>query len=40
LFFDLDNKSDHDALIQKEEARGYTLSSDRGRPIDPEHPWN
>jgi 5-methylcytosine-specific restriction endonuclease McrA len=46
LFFDLDNteavcKSCHDALIQKEEARGYTIGSDiNGRPVDPQHPWN
>ena len=46
LFFDLANtesvcKSDHDRLIQKEEARGYTIGSDiNGRPVDPNHPWN
>ena len=46
LFFDLDNtesvcKQDHDALIQREEARGYTIGSDiNGRPVDPLHPWN
>lgn len=46
LFFALANtesvcKQDHDALIQKEEARGYTIGSDiNGRPIDPNHPWN
>lgn len=46
LFFDLANtesvcKSDHDALIQKEEARGYMIGSDiNGRPVDPAHPWN
>ena len=34
-------KSDHDALIQKEEARGYTIGSDvNGQPIDHEHRWN
>lgn len=46
LFFDVDNtesvcKQDHDALIQREEARGYTIGSDiSGRPVDPLHPWN
>jgi hypothetical protein len=46
LFFDVDNtesvcKRDHDALIQREEARGYTIGSDiSGRPVDPLHPWN
>ena len=46
LFFDVRNtetvcKADHDALIQKEEARGYTIGSDiDGRPVDPLHPWN
>lgn len=31
----------HDALIQKEEARGYMIGSDvNGRPVDPRHPWN
>ncbi|TPM59370.1 hypothetical protein FJ959_09735 [Mesorhizobium sp. B2-2-4] len=46
LFFDLDNtetvcKSDHDTLIQREEARGYTIGADiNGRPVDPNHPWN
>lgn len=46
LFFDLNNtesvcKQDHDALIAKEEARGYVVGSDiDGRPVDPEHPWN
>lgn len=46
LFFDLENtesvcKADHDALIQREEARGYPIGSDvHGRPVDPNHPWN
>ncbi|MEI5679553.1 MULTISPECIES: hypothetical protein [unclassified Mesorhizobium] len=46
LFFCLENtesvcKTDHDALIQKEEARGYAIGSDiHGRPVDPDHPWN
>ncbi len=46
LFFDLSNvetvcKSDHDKLIQKEEARGYVIGSGiDGRPVDPLHPWN
>lgn len=46
LFFDLENtesvcKADHDALIQKEEARGFAIGSDiDGRPVDPHHPWN
>jgi 5-methylcytosine-specific restriction endonuclease McrA len=46
LFFDLENtesvcKTDHDTLIQREEARGYTIGSDvDGRPVDPWHPWN
>ena len=46
LFFDLENaeavcKSCHDALIQKEEARGYAIGNDiNGRPVDPDHPWN
>ena len=46
LFFCLENtesvcKTDHDALIQKEEARGYAIGSDlKGRPVDPKHPWN
>ena len=31
----------HDALIQREEARGYKVGSDiDGRPVDPKHPWN
>lgn len=46
LFFDLQNtesvcKNDHDALIQREEARGYTIGSNiDGRPVDSLHPWN
>lgn len=46
LFFDLNNcesacKSCHDALIQREEARGYTIGSALdGQPVDPAHPWN
>lgn len=46
LFFDLENtesvcKADHDTLIQREEARGYTIGSDiNGRPLAPDHPWN
>lgn len=46
LFFDLENtesvcKADHDTLIQREEARGYTIGSGLdGRPVDPRHPWN
>ena len=46
LFFDLGTtetvcKQDHDTLIQREEARGYTIGADTdGRPIDPNHPWN
>lgn len=46
LFFDLENtesvcKADHDALIQREEARGYTIGCDvDGRPLAPDHPWN
>ena len=34
-------EGDHDALIQREEARGYKVGSDiDGRPVDPKHPWN
>lgn len=46
LFFDLENtesvcKQDHDALIQREEKRGYDIGCDvDGRPVDPVHPWN
>lgn len=46
LFFDLDNvetacKACHDTLVQREEARGYTIGADiDGRPVDPNHPWN
>jgi hypothetical protein len=46
LFFELKNvetvcKRDHDTLLRKEEARGYVIGSDiKGRPIDPNHPWN
>ncbi|BCH32622.1 hypothetical protein MesoLjLc_45520 [Mesorhizobium sp. L-8-10] len=46
LFFNLENtesvcKSDHDAIIQREEARGYRIGSDiNGRPLAPDHPWN
>jgi len=46
LFFDLENtesvcKQDHDALIQREEKRGFVIGcDDTGRPIDPSHPWN
>ncbi|UVK47565.1 hypothetical protein BPNPMPFG_003352 [Mesorhizobium sp. AR07] len=46
LFFDLANtetvcKTDHDTLIQREEARGYVIGADiDGRPVDPNHPWN
>ena len=46
LFFDPDNtesvcKTDHDALIQREEKRGYVIGADvEGRPVDPAHPWN
>ncbi|MDH3232214.1 MAG: HNH endonuclease [Alphaproteobacteria bacterium] len=46
LFFDPKNLESvcapcHDSLIQKEEARGYTVgSSIDGRPADPKHPWN
>lgn len=46
LFFNLGNlesvcKTDHDALIQREEARGYTIGSGLdGMPVDPQHPWN
>lgn len=46
LFFDLNNcesacKSCHDALIQREEKRMYTIGCDAdGRPVDPTHPWN
>lgn len=46
LFFDIENvetvcKADHDTLIQREEARGYTIGADlNGRPVDPSHPWN
>ncbi len=46
LFFDLKNleavcKTDHDALIQREEARGYAIGSGLdGMPVDPNHPWN
>lgn len=46
LFFDVENceaacKTCHDALIQREEKRGYVIGSDiDGRPVDPAHPWN
>lgn len=46
LFFDLSNcesacKSCHDALIQREEVRGYSIGSRLdGQPVDPLHPWN
>ena len=46
LFFDIENtesvcKTDHDALIQREEKRGYTIGCDAdGKPVDPLHPWN
>ncbi|WP_352492978.1 HNH endonuclease signature motif containing protein [Mesorhizobium sp. M0118] len=46
LFFDLSNtetvcQTCHSGLIQREEARGYTIGSDiKGRPVDPKHPWN
>ncbi|MGN6144424.1 MAG: HNH endonuclease [Mesorhizobium sp.] len=46
LFFDLRNvetvcKACHDTLVQREEARGYTIGCDEaGRPIDVNHPWN
>lgn len=46
LFFDFDNtqslcKPCHDSTKQAEEARGYVIGCDRrGRPVDPEHPWN
>ena len=46
LFIDPDNHESvcaphHDTLIQREEARGYTIGSDiSGRPLDPGHPWN
>lgn len=34
-------KEHHDALIQREEARGHLIGSDiHGRPVDPDHPWN
>ena len=46
LFFDVSNTETvcqrcHSGLIQREEARGWTIGSDvNGRPIDPKHPWN
>ncbi|EHK56786.1 HNH endonuclease signature motif containing protein [Allomesorhizobium alhagi] len=46
LFWDPENLESvcaphHDTLIQREEARGYTIGSDiNGRPVDPAHPWN
>ncbi|MGX9574302.1 hypothetical protein [Mesorhizobium sp. f-mel] len=46
LFFDLNNTESvcqtcHSNLVQKEEARGYTIGSDiNGRPIDTSRPWN
>ena len=34
-------KACHDTLVQREEARGYTIGADiDGRPVDPNHPWN
>jgi 5-methylcytosine-specific restriction endonuclease McrA len=34
-------KPHHDATIQAEERRGFKVGNDaRGRPIDPNHPWN
>jgi 5-methylcytosine-specific restriction endonuclease McrA len=46
LFIDPDNHESvcaphHDALIQREEKRGYVIGSDLdGRPLAPDHPWN
>jgi hypothetical protein len=46
LFIDPDNHESlcaahHDALVQREEARGFIIGSGvDGRPVDPEHPWN
>ncbi|MEI5682341.1 MULTISPECIES: HNH endonuclease [unclassified Mesorhizobium] len=46
LFIDPDNRESicaphHDALVQREEARGYSIGSDiNGRPVDLKHPWN
>lgn len=46
LFIDPNNHESlcaphHDSLVQREEARGYTIGSDvNGRPVDPGHPWN
>lgn len=46
LFIDPDNHESlcsphHDALVQREEARGHVIGCDAdGRPTDPAHPWN
>jgi len=46
LFIDPDNHESlcaphHDALVQREEARGHVIGCDAdGLPIDPSHPWN
>jgi 5-methylcytosine-specific restriction protein A len=46
LFIDPDNhestcKACHDQIIKAEESRGYAVGNDlKGRPLDPEHPWN
>jgi hypothetical protein len=46
LFIDPENHESlcaphHDTLVQREEARGYTIGCDEaGRPMDPGHPWN
>lgn len=46
LFFDFENtqslcKRCHDKTKQAEEARGHVIGCDiKGRPRDPNHPWN
>jgi 5-methylcytosine-specific restriction protein A len=46
LFWDKGNwqplcETHHNSTKQRDEARGYASGSDaRGRPIDPNHPWN
>ena len=46
LFFSFENtqslcKPCHDSVKQAEERRGHVIGTDaKGRPIDPDHPWN
>lgn len=46
LFWDKTNwqplcEPHHNSTKQRDERRGYTSGTDdRGRPLDPKHPWN